>query len=685
MSACRKIGIICLVLLGAAGPLAANQADDFLRFLEARDESIASYEIKLRQITFDIALDDHGAFQKSVEQMAKDKAGSLTPSQQAEQLIRKWTENDRGLERHVLHRGEHFKETLVFRNGPTDITIYDGRLYYDYSARNRQLDIHATIPNVKHADLSDLGLASWIRRHGKVLSFEQNSEGMRCVISLSDDNSQIITQQYNRNFGLSRVYVHGDLFQTDDYYLFHEKIDGYSVPRLKINISPNVRRNECYVRIYAIEDIRFNRPLTDEDLSLGDLPADVLVIDYRFKPKIQWRYGEYCQAAANPDAVHNGYSKPEDMLEFLKKTCGRREAMATRDSRIGRKAPRPNIKQWLSEPYNLDTWPPGQLIVVNFWSIGCGFCIREIPENNDLSQWLKNQSGIFLSIHTTTKEPQNVIEYIENIAEWLKDKGELLTSGRTAAKRPNVNDYIDSNKIQYTVGLDEPDTQGTYWSSATFAKYGVNSIPCYVIIDRDGNVISYERTVTKRMLEELMARKPNQVTATAKNKAIQRLDVIPKGWFAHDLEPNSQIQGRFFVFRPETPDADLHELERPGDAIDCQWTRHSADNQTVYEVMLTAKTPDWGQSLKGDITLVVKYGNVEEMVTIPYELQSRNLAGCVSNILWLGPVEKGETISRTIALQSDPRQKVSVKAVSVPSDFQVNISESVEESNRILV
>jgi len=424
MSACRKISTICLVVLCVTSSLGAGEADDFLRFLEARDASIASYEIKLRQITFDIPLDDYEAFKKSVEQIAKDKAGSLSPSQQAEQLVRTWTEKDRGLERHVLHRGERFKETLVFRSGGKTIKCYDGRLYYDYSAPNRQLDIHAKIPNIKHADLSDLGLASgWLRTHGKVLSFELKKEGARCMISLPDDDSLIITRQYNRDFALCHSYYkHDDKFQTDDYYLFHEKIDGYSVPHLNIHISPNVRRNECYVRIYVIEERRFNHPLHDEDLSLGQLPDRTLVIDYRFKPMIQWHYGDYRRAAANPDSVHAGYARPEEMLEFLKSKRGRREAMTTRDSRIGRKAPSPNITQWLSEPDKLDSWPPGRLTVVNFWSIGCGFCIREITQNNDLSQWLKSRGGVFLSIHQATQEPQNVTEYIEKLPGGSKKK-----------------------------------------------------------------------------------------------------------------------------------------------------------------------------------------------------------------------------------------------------------------------
>jgi thiol-disulfide isomerase/thioredoxin len=637
--------------------LAADQAEDFLRCLEVRDQSIASYEIKLRQISFDIALDDYEAFKKNVEEIAKDESRGQSPLQQAEQLIQKWAREPHRLERHTKQRDERFKETIVFNSGSTTITSYDGRLYYRYVADNHQLDIHATIPNIHHTNIGDLGFASgWLRRRGKILSFEQKPEGTRCVILLSGDGSLTITQQYNRDFGLYREHLIDSLQQSDYfYYLFHEKIDGYSVPHLKINISPIARRNECSVWILVIEDVIFNLPLTDEDLSLGQLPDGVLVIDYRFKPMIQWRYGEFCRTAVNPDAIQAGYSKPEDMLEFLKKTQRSREALATRDSLVGRKAPRPNIKRWLSEPDGIDTWPPGRLTVVNFWSIGCGFCVREVPQNNELARWLKDHGALFLSIHTATNEPGDITAFMEN------------------------------QEMQYTVGLDESGGERGYWNSATFAEYGVNAVPTYVTIGKDGNVISYERTVTKQMLEELMTKKPDQVTTSAKGKSIQRLDVIPKGWIADDLEPNSQVRGRFFVFRPETPDADLYELGGSGDAIDCQWTRYSADGQTVYEVMLTAKTLDWGQMLKGEVALVTQYGNVEEMVTIPYELRSRSLAECVSNILWLGPAARGETVSDTIALQCDPQRDVKVTAVSVPSEIQLNIAESGEGRNRILV
>jgi thiol-disulfide isomerase/thioredoxin len=657
MQVCRKMSLIYLVLLTVTASLSADQAGDFFRFLEARDRSITTYEIKLQQISFDIALDNYKAFKKNVEEMTKDKSGSKSPLQKVEQLVRKWTENTHGLERHFLHRSERFKETLVFRGGGNEFIIYDGRLYYDYSALNRQLDIYSTIPNVHHTNLADLGLsAGGPGSHGKVLSFEQSKEGVRCVISFSDDNTRITTKEYNRDFGLCHSsFKYGDEIQMEDFYLLHEKIDGYSVPRLKINISPVIRRNKCSVWILVVEDVKFNVPMRDEDLSLGQLPDAVQVIDYRFKPMIRWRYDEYCRAAVNPDAVLSGYTRPQDLLEFLDKTRGGRETLATRDSRIGQKAPRPNIKRWLSKPDGEDTWPPERFTVLNFWSTECGYCVHEVPENNELAQWLKDHGGLLLSIHAAANEPGYITRFMEN------------------------------HGVQYPVGMDEPGSERSYWNSATFAEYGINAVPEYVIIAEDGSVLSYERTVTKQMLEELMTKKPDQVAARTKGKVEQRLDLIPKCWIADALIPDSKIQGRFFVFRPETPDADLHELGGSDGAIDCQWIRHSSDGQTIYEVTLTARTPDWGQTLKGEVALVEQYGYVEEMVTIPYELQSRSLAEPASDIIWLGPAAKGETISKTIALQCDQKRDIKVTAVSVPPEIRLNIAESGEGLNRIPV
>ncbi len=685
----NKIKTVSLILLCVTTSLVAQNTEDFLRFLEARDESIKSYEIKLRRIMFDIDLDDYEAFKKSVEQLAQNEVEGQNASEQAEQLVKTWAEEVRWLERHAIWQGDRFKETLVFDSGSTTIKSYGGQLYYRYVVTNRQLDIHVKIPNVHHTNIGDLGLAiGGLRTRGKVLSFEQSEEGVRCVFSLSDDDSRTTTQEYDSNLGLyySR-YKLTERIQVENYYLFRKNIDGYSIPSIKIEISRYGRRNECSIWIYVIEDVKLNCLLTDEDLSLGDIPEKTLVIDKRFEPEIQWRYGEYCQAAANPDAVHDGRSTPEEMIQFLKDTSSDREALSTRDSRTGRKAPQLQIKEWLQKPISSGPWPPNRLTVINFWSIGCGFCIREIPENNELSEWLEDKGGLFISIHSAANEPQNIGELIKNIAEKLKEKSDLVLLGRPAAQKPqNINDFMDSNKIQYTVGLDEPDTQRTYWGSTTFAEYGIDSIPCYVIIDKDGNVISYERTVTKQKLEKLLLSESNgEAQQQTSLKDARKLTAIPNGWLAADLEPNSQVKGRFFVFRADTPEIMLRRLATTDRTIKSEWSKHTTDSQTVNEVLFTARTPGWGETLKGHIDLIAQYAQVEELVTIPYELQSRSLAKCVSPIIWFGPVQKGSSITRRITLQVDSLRKVSVSTVSVPSNLRLQILNREQKSNNIFV
>ncbi|MCK4783504.1 MAG: TlpA family protein disulfide reductase [Desulfobacteraceae bacterium] len=652
-----KMNTVWLIVLGATTSLAGENADDFLRFLEARDESIVSYEIKLRQVHFDIELDKYEAFKKSIEQLAQREAGDLSPSRRAEQLVRTWAEKARWLERHIMQCVERFKETLVFDSGGTDIKSYDGRLYYDYSDRNRQLDIYARIPNVKHASLGDVGLSTkGLRKSGRLLSFERDEEGVRCVFSFSDDNSRTTTQKYDLSYSLCHSQFRlSEQIQIYNHYLFHENIDGYSVPRITININRYGHRNECSIYVYVIEDVRLNCPLTSEDFSLGELPAKTLVVDYRFEPSVQWRYGEYRQAAANPDVVHTERCKPEGMIQFLKNTSSDRKAFSRRDSRIGRKAPPLHIREWLVKPPGIDKWPPGRFTVLEFWNIWCGPCIAAIPKNNELAEWVTNKGGLFLSIHSATEESSK------------------------------VRDFLENHDVRYTVGLDTAGGQRAYWGSQTFSEYGINGIPSYVTIAKNGRVLSYKDLKTQR-LQELSASEPDDIAQLATSrKDVRRPTSIPNGWLAASLEPNSQIQGRFFVFRAETPALRLKLSGTTDRTVKSEWSRHTAKGQTVHEVLLTAKAPDWGQTLKGYVALVAEYGETEELLTIPYELASKSLAEYVSPIIWFGPVRKGDTVTRKIMLQCDPQQKVKVNTVSIPSNLQLQIHDRWQRSNDILV
>jgi hypothetical protein len=198
-------------------------------------------------------------------------------------------------------------------------------------------------------------------------------------------------------------------------------------------------------------------------------------------------------------------------------------------------------------------------------------------------------------------------------------------------------------------------------------------------------VLSYDRSLTTQKLQTLMTSDPNDIVARVKPKDIHRLAAIPNGWLAANLEPDSQVQGRFFVFRSETPGLRLRESEATSSEVEFKGIRHTAEGQTVYEVLLTAKVPNWGQTLKGQVSLVAEHGETEELLTIPYELTSRSLAECVSASIYFGSVEKGRTVIRRIPLQTDPQRKVTVDAVSAPSGLCLQILSRGQQSGEVLV
>jgi len=638
-----------LVVLVLGADVHGDEAEDFLRLLEARDNSITSFEIKLRRASFTPKLEDGAAVAKVIEEAArKDKATDAAAARRwVEELVGAWSEDPRWITEHIRQRGDSFREIVTFRDREfVDVKVYDGQLYYDHSQINRQLDIYPKLTNVSHASLQDVGLVGGgLRSRAPHVSLEQNGQGTRCAIAPSDDNPHRAGYEYNHRLGLRHSWYELEgKYRSDTYYLFHYDRDGYSVPRAKVRLYRDDRRRVLTGNAYIIEDVRINCPLTDEDLCLGDVPDRTLVVDRRFGPSFQWRYGEYQEAAANPQIVHAGRCRPEDFLAFLDRTSGRRKAHATRDSRVGHQAPPLHVERWPKESPSFNGWPPEKFTVLNFSGINCGFCTGELPETKELARWLASQGAQFVTIHPAEE------------------------------KRQAVLDYLDQHQIDYPLGVDEPSDQTASWGSATFADYGISGIPAYVTIAKGGRVLSYDRSPKKERLAELMAMDPDKVAPGDSGSQLPPM-AMPKAWVARELAPQSQVEGRFFVFRPETPDLALRLPEGMGEAMTCELTRHSADEQTVYEVRLTTKAADWGQRLAGQVAFVAEHSNVEEQVTIPYTLPSKGLADCACPIVWFGCVEPGVTVTRPLPLQLGSGDKIEISPVSLPKEVTVRPSD----------
>jgi beta-lactamase regulating signal transducer with metallopeptidase domain/thiol-disulfide isomerase/thioredoxin len=138
----------------------------------------------------------------------------------------------------------------------------------------------------------------------------------------------------------------------------------------------------------------------------------------------------------------------------------------------------------------------GKVVVLDFWGTWCGPCLQLIPTMKELEKKYKGQGVVFLSIHTAGTPIKQVQELMRQL-EW-----------------------------DVPAGLDEgEDLNG----GTTVQRYGVNSFPGFVVIDRAGKVHFNDRALgpeagVKRMKEAAAALSipfPNEETPVEEALKIQ--------------------------------------------------------------------------------------------------------------------------------------------------------------------
>jgi uncharacterized protein (TIGR03435 family) len=116
----------------------------------------------------------------------------------------------------------------------------------------------------------------------------------------------------------------------------------------------------------------------------------------------------------------------------------------------------------------------GKVVVLEFWNIGCGFCIQAIPHLNDLVEQFSGKPVVFLSIS-------------DDNADRLKQ-------------------FLQRKPIKSWLALD-----GSF--SPTKAAFGIYGIPTTFIIDKSGTIvaITHPAKLEAKHLEEILAGKPSSL------------------------------------------------------------------------------------------------------------------------------------------------------------------------------
>ena len=97
----------------------------------------------------------------------------------------------------------------------------------------------------------------------------------------------------------------------------------------------------------------------------------------------------------------------------------------------------------------------GKIVVLDFWAIWCGPCVRELPHVEALAKRFAGKPVVVIGIHDGTAVPQELVQF-------AKKKG-----------------------LSYALAIDRKATTGF---GVTANAYGIQGIPTMVVIDRNGKV-----------------------------------------------------------------------------------------------------------------------------------------------------------------------------------------------------
>lgn len=131
----------------------------------------------------------------------------------------------------------------------------------------------------------------------------------------------------------------------------------------------------------------------------------------------------------------------------------------------------------------------GKVVLVDFWAVWCGPCIRAFPALAALQEEFKSQDFVVLGATSY----QNIYGFdkkigkLSTVGKRVKDEdGKVIVKGGLDADQEHgmLKDFAEHHKLKYQILVMSRDN----WTKTVNQAYGVTGIPTLVLIDRLGVV-----------------------------------------------------------------------------------------------------------------------------------------------------------------------------------------------------
>lgn len=217
---------------------------------------------------------------------------------------------------------------------------------------------------------------------------------------------------------------------------------GVAYPKLSITAHYKAG-NLNYAQVTFIDKIELLERVPAEAFIIA-APAGTNILDYRGIPR---------NAVGRPPMGVVSAPVP-DVVAHRNRFAPAREPVL----KPGDAAPELDVVSWL-DAAGKDTRPElgGKIVVIDFWGIGCGPCVAQLPEVNAAARRFAGSKIVVIGLHDKDGKP-------EQVAELVKQRG-----------------------LAFPIAIDKPDAAGSGFG-ATFTAFGISAIPCAVVLDASGGV-----------------------------------------------------------------------------------------------------------------------------------------------------------------------------------------------------
>lgn len=141
---------------------------------------------------------------------------------------------------------------------------------------------------------------------------------------------------------------------------------------------------------------------------------------------------------------------------------------------VGKQAPALEIREWIGGPPRDLSALRGQVVMLEFWAIWCPHCRASLPKTEKLQHRFGSRGFVVLGV----------------------------SRERSGYEADKIRQFIESRPMAFATGIDD--------NGKTSEAYGVENIPCAVVIDRQGLVRwhGHPEYLSDRVIEEILGFSP---------------------------------------------------------------------------------------------------------------------------------------------------------------------------------